>query len=96
MDDVRLIDANALVEEMSDTLSDNPLPKCRNCNYFYQSIYSGICFGHAPYYLVNRMDPACVWFEPRTSTDSSITMTKCGGDSHVGKEFESDQMRHGR
>lgn len=68
-------------------MSNNPLPKCRNCKYFYQSIYSGICY-HLPrssyYNRVDRMDPACVWFEPRTSTDSSITMTK-GGKSKPDK-----------
>lgn len=41
-------------------MSDNPLPKCRNCKY------SGICCEHAPrsayYNRVNGMDPVCVWF----------------------------------
>lgn len=77
-------------------MSDNPLPKCRNCKYFYQSIYSGICCGHAPrsayYNRVNGMDPACVWFEPCANKNSNITMTKCGGDSHVGKESDSSEM----
>ena len=62
-------------------MSDNPLPKCRNCNHFVQTIYSGICYHltrSAYYNRVNGMDPACVWFEPLTITDSSITMTKGG------------------
>lgn len=62
-------------------MSDNQLPKCRNCNHFVQTIYSGICY-HLPrssyYNRVDGMDPACVWFEPRTNTNSSITMTKMG------------------
>ena len=76
-------------------MSDNPLPKCRNCNHFVQTIYSGICY-HLPrsayYNRVNGMDPACVWFEPCENKNSSITMTKCGGDSHVGKESDSPEM----
>lgn len=59
-------------------MSNQPIPKCRNCKYYEKSIFSELCF-HAPKpYTAQRIDgrsPACVWFEAKPVT---ITM-KAGG-----------------